>query len=317
MIKGGNVYILVVEFPQPRTKKGASGGLTLMLHANRAKGRWDKMSQRVVHKKSLQDIAAEVIPGSADALLIEETTQFIAEERCCFFIPGSAMLQFWQIFQAFTLVYIAFVYPIREGFDSRTTVGSKAFYVDVVVDLWFVADIFVNFRSAYRLEETKVLIVDQKEIAKRYLKGWFLIDFVSSLPLNYVLLLDNSSGDSGPRKSGAAFKCMRRSRRCAPLCTCIGICMRRSRSCTINPRMLRTGLKVARLLRLLRLTRRSFPRPRLLRRCFVLLVSPVGQVLCASAQASRGSKGQSALSDTSNLFCSTTRSCSAAACWAY
>ena len=99
-------------------------------------------------------------------------------------------------------------------------VGSGAFYLDVVVDCWFIVDLLVNFRSAYRDEDTKALVVNRKVIAVRYLRGWFAIDFVSCLPLNYVLLLSSGNNDN---ETGAAFK----------------------------------WLKVARLLRLLRLTRLS------------------------------------------------------------
>lgn len=33
------------------------------------------------------------------------------------------------------------------------------------------------------------IILDPKEIAKRYLKTWFLLDLISSLPLDYVITL--------------------------------------------------------------------------------------------------------------------------------
>jgi len=33
------------------------------------------------------------------------------------------------------------------------------------------------------------VILDPKEIAKHYLRTWFLLDFISSVPLDYVILL--------------------------------------------------------------------------------------------------------------------------------
>lgn len=32
------------------------------------------------------------------------------------------------------------------------------------------------------------MILDSKIIARKYLKSWFLVDFISSLPLDYVFL---------------------------------------------------------------------------------------------------------------------------------
>jgi len=42
------------------------------------------------------------------------------------------------------------------------------------------------------------IILEPVEIAKHYLKTWFLLDFVSSLPFDYVILL--LSPDTGARQ---------------------------------------------------------------------------------------------------------------------
>jgi len=42
-------------------------------------------------------------------------------------------------------------------------------------------DIFINFISAYFDKEDN-LEVNKKVIAKKYLKGWFALDFISVLP---------------------------------------------------------------------------------------------------------------------------------------
>ena len=33
------------------------------------------------------------------------------------------------------------------------------------------------------------IILDPSKIARNYLRSWFLLDFISSLPLDYVILL--------------------------------------------------------------------------------------------------------------------------------
>ena len=43
---------------------------------------------------------------------------------------------------------IAIAVPYRIGFDIDVPVGSFGFCVDVLIDLYFATDIFVNFRTA-------------------------------------------------------------------------------------------------------------------------------------------------------------------------
>ena len=49
-------------------------------------------------------------------------------------------------------------------------------------DLYFLLDLFVNFRTAY-FDSNGHIITDNRTIAKRYLKTWFIIDFSSCIPI--------------------------------------------------------------------------------------------------------------------------------------
>jgi len=59
------------------------------------------------------------------------------------------------------------------------------FYVDLAVDVMFMADMIVNFRTSF--VQHGELIVDARLIAVNYLRGWFLIDAVSAIPFDFVL----------------------------------------------------------------------------------------------------------------------------------
>ena len=100
------------------------------------------------------------------------------------------MLVRW-VAQIVALIYVAVIYPVNEGFSITPTVGSAAFVCDIVIDVWFLIDIWLNFRTAIKYDDDDenrrdMLEIDPSKVAKRYLKGWFLIDFVSCLPVNYV-----------------------------------------------------------------------------------------------------------------------------------
>eukprot|EP01048_Picozoa_sp_COSAG05_P006638 COSAG05_NODE_440_length_9809_cov_10.743769_7_plen_270_part_00 len=49
-------------------------------------------------------------------------------------------------------------------------------------DVYFLLDIFVNFRTAY-FDSNGHIITDNRNIAMRYLKTWFIIDFSSCIPI--------------------------------------------------------------------------------------------------------------------------------------
>lgn len=73
---------------------------------------------------------------------------------------------------------------------------SPEFYADLGVDACFLIDIALCFRTAVladdKADETareQKLMTDYRYIAKKYLKGWFLIDVASSVPLDTILSL--------------------------------------------------------------------------------------------------------------------------------
>jgi hypothetical protein len=50
-------------------------------------------------------------------------------------------------------------------------------------------DIALNFRTAFVDMKTGLLIFDQRRISYEYMTGWFLVDLVSCIPINYVLMI--------------------------------------------------------------------------------------------------------------------------------
>jgi len=57
--------------------------------------------------------------------------------------------------------------------------------IDVFVDIMFIADILINFRTSY-LHNGEV-VVDPKKIALNYMKSWFLIDSAAAIPFDLLL----------------------------------------------------------------------------------------------------------------------------------
>ena len=54
--------------------------------------------------------------------------------------------------------------------------------INNLFDSFFIIDMLFNFNTAF-LNEDFVLIDERKEICKKYLKGWFVIDLLAIVPL--------------------------------------------------------------------------------------------------------------------------------------
>ena len=69
--------------------------------------------------------------------------------------------------------------PFRSGFGIDTPTDSFAFFFEVLVDLYFIADIAVNFRTAI-YGQYNVLEVRPAKIARIYLRGWCVLAYSCS-----------------------------------------------------------------------------------------------------------------------------------------
>lgn len=115
--------------------------------------------------------------------------------RRCFLGPDSHSRQAWDAVQVLLLCYVAVAIPARIALGLYPDPGTAEWWWEAAVDAFFIADIFINFRTAYWDEHTGDLIISTKQIKSRYLRGWFAPDVISCLPLSYLLLLLDS-GDS-------------------------------------------------------------------------------------------------------------------------
>jgi hypothetical protein len=60
--------------------------------------------------------------------------------------------------------------------------------LDTIITFIFIGDIIVGFNTRY-IDGTGETITDRKKISRRYLKGDFIIDFISSIPFKILGLL--------------------------------------------------------------------------------------------------------------------------------
>ena len=92
------------------------------------------------------------------------------------------------------LLYLTIVLPYRLCFDHRASGG--VWILETVMDILFVIDIFVNFRTGFFSAKSGLVVYDQKKVAWRYIKSWFFVDVLSGFPfglLSFQLIADLSA----------------------------------------------------------------------------------------------------------------------------
>lgn len=71
-------------------------------------------------------------------------------------------------------------------FASSIGVGPLAI-IDLIVDIMFIIDILINFRTTY-VNKNDQVVSHPGKIALHYFKGWFLIDVVAAIPFDLMLI---------------------------------------------------------------------------------------------------------------------------------
>lgn len=122
--------------------------------------------------------------------------------------PDSPFRRKWDMCQVIFLIYIAMAVPYRIGFNKNTQLGDSWFMLDLVIDIYFACDLFLNFRTAVYTGDG-LLAHTPAAIAKAYLMGWFPIDFVSCLPFGYVQYMVESNAEDGAGRAGKLGRILR------------------------------------------------------------------------------------------------------------
>lgn len=100
------------------------------------------------------------------------------------FHPQQPFIVSWQFVVGIAILYSIVVVPLRLGF-SYDAVGGW-FVLELVIDGFFFLDILISFRTAY-VNDEKILIHDAKVIRRKYVRGWFLPDVISTIPFDDIV----------------------------------------------------------------------------------------------------------------------------------
>uniref|UniRef100_A0ACD5T935 Uncharacterized protein n=1 Tax=Avena sativa TaxID=4498 RepID=A0ACD5T935_AVESA len=102
--------------------------------------------------------------------------------------PLDSRYRCWETFMVILVAYSAWVYPFEVAFMNASPKGGLEF-ADIVVDLFFAVDIVLTFFVAFIDSKTQLLVRNRKMITFRYLKTFFFLDVVSTIPFQGLAYL--------------------------------------------------------------------------------------------------------------------------------
>ncbi|XP_030003370.1 potassium/sodium hyperpolarization-activated cyclic nucleotide-gated channel 1 isoform X2 [Sphaeramia orbicularis] len=101
--------------------------------------------------------------------------------------PYSDFRFYWDIVMLLLMMSNLVILPWGiTFFEDQNTTPWITF--NVLSDTLFLMDLVFNFRTGV-LGEDSHIILDPKEIRTLYLRSWFLVDFISSIPVDYIFLI--------------------------------------------------------------------------------------------------------------------------------
>uniref|UniRef100_A0A674N6E7 Cyclic nucleotide-binding domain-containing protein n=1 Tax=Takifugu rubripes TaxID=31033 RepID=A0A674N6E7_TAKRU len=122
--------------------------------------------------------------------------------------PYSDFRFYWDFTMLLFMVGNLIIIPVGITFFKEETTTPWIIF-NVVSDTFFLMDLVLNFRTGIIIEDNSDIILDPKTIKKKYLKTWFIVDFISSIPVDYIFLIVEKGIDSEVYKTARALRIVR------------------------------------------------------------------------------------------------------------
>jgi CRP-like cAMP-binding protein len=153
-------------------------------NSQKTENTYEGTNRRLIRREKICDTDSED-SGSED----EKKKNFII-------LPDNKFKKLWDSLIALVILYSSICTPYKIAFID--TNSSKEDFVDIIVDVLLGIDMILNFFSAYYDSEEN-LVKTRRKIIIKYLKGWFIIDFISIFP--FYLIINNDKASSLTRLS--------------------------------------------------------------------------------------------------------------------
>ncbi|XP_029437480.1 potassium/sodium hyperpolarization-activated cyclic nucleotide-gated channel 3 [Rhinatrema bivittatum] len=146
--------------------------------------------------------------GSHKAVEIEQ--QRVKSAGFWIIHPYSDFRFYWDLIMLLLMVGNLIILPVGITFFKDENTPPWIVF-NVLSDTFFLADLVLNFRTGIVVEDNTEIILDPHTIKTKYLKSWFLVDFISSIPVDYIFLIVDleTQVDSDVYKTARALRIVR------------------------------------------------------------------------------------------------------------
>lgn len=124
-----------------------------------------------------------------------------------FFFPSSHWKLSWDVFIVCLILYCIVVNPVQAAFASSENTDLNDF--ELLIDISFFIDVVITFRTVIYSKIIDAWIMNWKEIALNYIQGWFLVDFLSCIPYDWIIIASTKQSQSNGTKALQLFRMLR------------------------------------------------------------------------------------------------------------
>ena len=128
----------------------------------------------------------------------EAKQEFSSTDSKLLFSGSGNFIKYWNNFVIILAMYNSLLIPLQifYGVQGHSYIRGYAItFVDATVDLFFLIDIIIRFRTSFLDPKQSVEVNDPHKIASRYLRGPFAIDLISSVPWTSLYTAGGFFGD--------------------------------------------------------------------------------------------------------------------------
>jgi hypothetical protein len=160
-----------------------------------AKDHSSAMNLPANYQKSIASFSAAAMIDVPDSPRLKSANlelQVANESNCLTPVldPRTHRMQQWDGVILLLLVHTTYVTPFEVSFMVDKTQVDALYIVNRFIDLCFFIDIVKSFMTSYFDEDGQTWESSHWNIAKRYLRSWFVLDFVSILPFDSLSMMN-------------------------------------------------------------------------------------------------------------------------------
>ena len=121
---------------------------------------------------------------SVNTDLINNNAKKERDARKCFISVNAQAKTNWDLFIMILATFNCFTIPLDVSFEPPSFKNRSFEFINNLVDLAFVLDIIISFRTTFINTRTGDEVTSSKEMSIKYLKGAFTIDVAATLPFD-------------------------------------------------------------------------------------------------------------------------------------